>query len=105
MAARTAADRARRGGQNSAEPAPRTVAVAAEQPIDRLSFFPGAGHRRRTDSCEPLADWFLQLHPLQLAIQRLPLDPEDLRGFALVAACGRKHLADLVLFGVGQRLD
>ena len=47
----------------------------------------------------------LQLHPLQLAVQRLPLDPQDLRRAAFVPARRRQHPADLLALGVGQRLD
>ena len=46
----------------------------------------------------------LQFHPFQLAVERLPLDPEDLRGLALIASGRGEHAPDLVLFGVGQRL-
>src|SRR6266849_4172911 len=47
----------------------------------------------------------LQLHPLQLTIQRLALDPQYLRRPALVPARRRQHLADLFGFRVSQCLD
>ena len=47
----------------------------------------------------------LRLHPLQLAVERLALDAQNLRGAALIAARGGEHAADLLFLRVGQRLD
>ena len=45
----------------------------------------------------------LQPHPLELPVQRLPLDPQNLRRAALIAVGRGQHAADLIGFRIGQR--
>ena len=44
----------------------------------------------------------LQPHPLELAIQRFPLDPQHFRRATLVAIGRRDHATDLLRFRIGQ---
>src|ERR1035438_498828 len=46
----------------------------------------------------------LQLDPLQLAVHRLPFNPQNLRGAALVAAGSGQHAADLLHLRFRPRL-
>src|SRR5580700_10656129 len=45
-----------------------------------------------------------ELHTLEFAVERLTLDPQNLRGLALVAAGGCQHPPDLVFLSLRERL-
>ena len=57
-----------------------------------------------TVRCRLSAVRSLQSHPLQLPIQRLPLDPQDLRRPTLVPIRRCQHAANLLRLGIGQSL-
>src|ERR1035438_2954329 len=83
----------------------RTLPPSAHpKPRSGPSTNPNTNRCPKLRSTRPSPRRNLQLDPLQLAVQRLPFNPHNLRRAALLAAGSGQHAADLLHLGLRQRL-